>query len=477
MGPVSDANTISRVVTQYAPCACSPLLKISAVSQPYNPNGGTAVWTTYTYDGMGRTVSVTAPDGASHTQTAYNGNSTKVTDPAGKWKTSTSDVFGNLTVVTEPDPGDPNNTWLTNYSYNAFNQLLSVSMPRPTGTQTRSFAYTGADMTSATNPENGTVTYSYDGAHRVVSRTDAMGQVTQYDRDSYGRVTEVRYYDASQDERVSERADYTYDAGTNGVGHLTGVSFHGGIVGANQAYTLSYGYSVVGRMTSQQLVVVTNPYWRPTITFTAAYTWDNEGRMTAQQNPTVMLPYQWYPAVLGTEGFSYDTDGRMTGMTLDTGNGPMPYASATYGPAGEMQSLSYLGMTEQRSYNSLLQMTHQWVSGYMDMTYNYSTTANNGRITGSVDAVANETTSYTYDALNRLTGAANGQWTAGYTYDGFGNLTSKTGTGGAPYMAAVTYDANNHQTGMGYDANGNQAVGFYNVENRLQSIREHAIRV
>ena len=78
-------------------------------------------------------------------------------------------------------------------------------------------------------------------------------------------------------------------------------------------------------------------------------------------------------------------------------------------------------MTEQRSYNSL-----------MDMTYNYSTTANNRRITGSTDAVANETTSYTYDALNRLTGAANGQWTAGYTYDGFGNLTSKTGTGGAP---------------------------------------------
>ena len=36
-------------------------------------------------------------------------------------------------------------------------------------------------------------------------------------------------------------------------------------------------------------------------------------------------------------------------------------------------------------------------------------------------------------------------------------------------MAAVTYDANNHQTGIGYDANGNQAVGFYSVENRLQA--------
>ena len=42
---------------------------------------------------------------------------------------------------------------------------VSNSACMPQGTQTRTFAYTGADMTSATNPENGTVTYQYDGAH------------------------------------------------------------------------------------------------------------------------------------------------------------------------------------------------------------------------------------------------------------------------------------------------------------------------
>src|SRR6266576_3713092 len=58
-----------------------------------------ANWTVYTYDGIGRTLSVKQPDGASTTTYAYAGNQITVTDPAGKWKTFTSDVLGNLTTV------------------------------------------------------------------------------------------------------------------------------------------------------------------------------------------------------------------------------------------------------------------------------------------------------------------------------------------------------------------------------------------
>ena len=75
---------------------------MSAVSEPYAP-GATPVWTTYAYDGSGRTLTVTAPDG-SITSYTYQGNSTTVTDPAGSWKTSTVDAYGNLILVTEPNP-------------------------------------------------------------------------------------------------------------------------------------------------------------------------------------------------------------------------------------------------------------------------------------------------------------------------------------------------------------------------------------
>src|SRR5207245_1317615 len=63
---------VASVQTQYAPCACSPLGKMSRVSQPYAP-GATPVWTSYTYDGSGRTLTVTAPDGSA-THYAYLGN-------------------------------------------------------------------------------------------------------------------------------------------------------------------------------------------------------------------------------------------------------------------------------------------------------------------------------------------------------------------------------------------------------------------
>ena len=50
---------------------------------------------------------MTQPDGASTTTYVYSGNQTTVTDPAGKWKTFTTDVQGNLTTVTEPDRRPP----------------------------------------------------------------------------------------------------------------------------------------------------------------------------------------------------------------------------------------------------------------------------------------------------------------------------------------------------------------------------------
>ena len=183
------------------------------------------------------------------------------------------------------------------------------------------------------------------------------------------------------------------------------------------------------------------------------------------------MPQSTGATTLQTAGYQYDANGRMNTMTWDAGYGSTTFATATYGAAGEMLSLSYGAGTESRTYNSLLQLTNQSLPGYMNMTYNYPATGNNGRITGSVDAVAGETTAYSYDGVNRLTGASNSLWSVAYGYDGFGNLTSKSGTGGAPSMTAA-FDAGNHQVGSSYDANGNQLYGTsgtnsYNVENRM----------
>ena len=53
-------------------------------------------------------------------------------------------------------------------------------MPRGGQNQYRTFNWSGSDLASATNPENGTISDQYDGAHRVTRRTDAKGQQTRY---------------------------------------------------------------------------------------------------------------------------------------------------------------------------------------------------------------------------------------------------------------------------------------------------------
>src|ERR1035437_9367820 len=213
---LATTPAVSQVDTQYAPCACSPLGKMWRVSMPYAPSGA-PIWTTYTYDGSGRTLTVTAPDG-SVTRTeylsaygSYTGNLVRMTDPAGKWKIQQTDAIGNLIRVIEPNPGGGAD-WITNYTYDVLGHLTVVSMPRSNGTQERTFLYTGVDLTSARNPENGLVTYQYDASHHVTKRTDAKGQETRYTYDAYGRLTEVQHWAGSPlVELTQQRVDYSYD--------------------------------------------------------------------------------------------------------------------------------------------------------------------------------------------------------------------------------------------------------------------------
>jgi YD repeat-containing protein len=175
--------------------------------------------------------------------------------------------------------------------------------------------------------------------------------------------------------------------------------------------------------------------------FDAGYTWDQEGRMTGtsygrQGSSSVNYTLQ------------YDANGRLGGMQ-DAANGNMTVATASYGVAGEMLGLTYFGYGEGRTYNAMLQMTRMTVSGMMDMQYVYPGGANNGRITQSIDGIGGETVNYTYDALNRLSGAGatNGSWGQAFTYDGFGNLTAKTVTQGSAPTLNVSFDLNNRGEG------------------------------
>ncbi len=400
-------------------------------------------------------------------------------------------------------------------------------MQRGSVTQKRFFNWTGSDLTSTTNPENGTVAYTYDSAHHVLTRLDAKGQQTNYTYDIYGRLTLVQHL-VSGTEDLTQRISYYYDAippgyqngsatpfnnppsgcCSNTAGRLAAVQFPNsnsnvGWFGDDvQQLVYLYSYNQAGRVTMQDLRLAGGGSLVPTMDFTATHTWDNMGRMTGMNyplnGPQVAMYYDAMSNLSSETQVvcqAYDQNGDCVTW------GPSPLASATYNFAGQLTALNYNNFsitgsvgaygwfqTETHTYNSMLQLTNiasssPYPSGaQLNMTYAYSTTQNNGRIVSSVDAVSGENVSYTYDSLNRLIAAATSgttgvQWGDSYSYDGFGNLTSKVVTKGTAPQVYPQVNSATNQARMsgdyGFDANGNwlgaggSQINTWNVENQL----------
>ena len=463
-----DSTLVSTVDTQYAPCGCSPLLKMSQTSNPYGPSEN-EVWTTYTYDARGRVLTEMKPDG-SVTHTTYSLNTTTVKDPAGKVKIFTNDGYGNLTQVFEPYPDPTVLTvgYATTYAYNGANQLVGVTMPRPSGngtySQMRSYSWNDTDLASSTDPETGTTTYQYDANHHMTQKTDANGQQTRNTYDPYGRLQQTQHWTwvaTGQDpdpahpvntlQRIpSQDVDYYYDIpldnsgySTNTWGRLVGVQFHNEI-SPNDPFSLYYlyNYKPSGRVAGNRMEMFTSSGVK-LVDMQASYTWDTQGKMTSMTYP---LANPGDAPAGPTFNYSYDAMNRLSGMTETIwwqyngtwmqANAPQAVVSGvTYNSASQMTQLTMGGWdTEQRSYNSLMQLTSIGGAG-VNLFYNFTAGANNGRIASMTDNVTNETVTYQYDSLNRLIAASStGGWNTSYGYDGWGNLTNKGGSQGVPYL-------------------------------------------
>jgi hypothetical protein len=103
----------------------------------------------------------------------------------------------------------------------------------------------------------------------------------------------------------------------NTIGRLSAVTFNGGINDEfNDSYYYLYSYTPPGRVGAQMMGVQAQPVHQLSaatwLTFSAAYQWDNEGRMTSLQYPTVQIT-GWgnYPGVMPTAGYQYDANGRL----------------------------------------------------------------------------------------------------------------------------------------------------------------------
>ncbi|MBI2777369.1 MAG: RHS repeat protein [Chloroflexi bacterium] len=367
--------------------------------------------TTFTYDGADRVRTTTAPLGA-------------VT-------TVDYDLAGNRTAIIDA------NLQSTSFEYDAANHLTAVVDPLARRT-TYAYDETG-NLVMRTDANTHLTTYAYDLASRLVTQTQPMGRVWTYEYDPDGNVTKVVDPIASA---TPTTIDYQSTATYDEFNHLATQTFYGNQVvsygyDANGNRTLlddapgasSYAYDVLNRLTT---------YHRAGgITQQITYAYDLAGNVTSRTylDGTV-------------ESLTYDDDGRLAtvaggGATTTYGYDPAANLISTTLPSGN-------GYVESRTYDR---------SGRLTEVKNQKGATVLSRSTYTLDPVGNrlasqtttETTTYTYDPLDRLTKVcytvactSPGDNFRQYTYDFVGNrLTEVRDTGTTTYA----YDAADQLTG------------------------------
>jgi RHS repeat-associated protein len=278
--------------------------------------------------------------------------------------------------------------------------------------------------------------------------------------------------------------DSTGTFSQNPLGRLTAVQYPQSAAGVqiNDMYSYSQaGLPADKRLQVNQLVNYVdnnnhNQHQTVTVNLDSTYAYNNEGKITAIT----------YPSTIGVGGtsvpgtsYNYIYDGmyRLGAMT-DSNNNTI-VSGVSYNAANQLLGMTFNGIGETRGYNVLNQLTSIVAGSSENLTYNYPTGANNGKAGSMYNALSGETVTYTYDSLNRMATAAGSGWGEAYTFDGFGNLTTKKVTAGSgPSLSASVNPANNQLQGYGfnYDANGNAVftnsnnVTAYDVENHISGV-------
>jgi len=172
------------------------------------------IFTNTSRDELERLKLVTRPDGNTmqydYTGCGCAGTSTVTeTDETGcKVKTET-DFLGRMWKVSEmSDPYTAYNR--VTYTYDALDRITQITHAKGSGpqSQTRSFVYDGyGRLQSETNPESGTITYTYKPNDLVETVSDQRGVVRTYGYNTRNMVTGVSYNDGG----ATPSVNFSYD--------------------------------------------------------------------------------------------------------------------------------------------------------------------------------------------------------------------------------------------------------------------------
>jgi RHS repeat-associated protein len=357
--------------------------------------------TTYTYDAVGNTTSVTQLAGTSQpATTSYSydpvfGQITSVIDPLGHTWSVGLDNHGNATSVTDP-LGHP-----TTETYDGQGQIASIADAL---SNTTHLAYTNGDLTSIADPLGNTSYFFSDAAGRTTWTQDPMGSRTNLSYSTLDDLTQTMDEDGNL-------TKFSYDPNSN---LKTVTDANGGLT--------SYSYDPMNRKASR-----TDP-----LSATETYGYDGSGNLTGHTDRRGKVTVYQYDGInrrkfagFGYTGSSYEST---SSYQFDLGDRIKQIVDSITG-------------TTMRQYDLLNDLTdEQTPQGEVGYLYD------NARRRQSMTVVGQPTVSYGWDNANRLTGITQGSTSIPFNYDNANrriNLTLPNGI-----LLTYTYDNDSRVTAM-----------------------------
>ena len=390
---LSDPDGVTYVNTAYDGDG-----NVASVSIPYRTSAQASYVTSYQYDGLNRKRFAYNPDSTSQSSSSYEewsyaGNVVTFTDENGNQWQRTSDAQGNLTTVQEPNGSSTSPSMETDYSYDGFGNLWSVTQwggpKNSAGSRNRSFTYDGMSrLRSSTNPETGTTTYVYDAAGNLQTKTapapnaaasSSLTVTTNYGYDALNRLISKTF---TSDSYQTPWTCFQYGlpttgvSGANQIGRLMNEWTQRYNAGACASAISPSGfltarkitsYDIMGRVKQEQQCTPSNC---TSTMFGLSNTYDLTGNLLTYTNGIASTPGAGSGALTLTQAFG--GAGRIQSLTSSWNDsshppaifGPPTASSPQYAPQGTLAGAvfgSVLNLT--RSYDPRQRLTGENVVG------------------------------------------------------------------------------------------------------------------
>lgn len=397
-------DALGRTTGQTDPLGYSSTTQYNALDQLTQAKDALNQTSALNYDAAARLTGVVNQAGVTIEGYGYDsqGRVNRVTDALGQSTSIRYDASGRIDQVTDRKGQQ------TTISYDARGQISQISKPG----QTISYQYDAVGRLTEVRDATTVSTHQYDNADRLTqidTTTSAGSHRLAYEYDSLDRVKQRTL--SGTGIAAPETTSYEWDLAGRLLSHSTTIG--------GQAHKTSYEYDAAGRLAARKVQAGSQQDL-----ITQRYGYDSVERLA--QIKYIKAEGQAGEQLIEQIDYGYDAKGQRISKTTLNNNG-----------AGVNET----PMTASYDAGNRVTGVNLVIAG-QTKTYSLSYDANGNLTQKQNSADGADTTTYNWDANDRLTGITQPGLTANFSYDVFGRRIQSTITrqGQSPAMVQYLYE-------------------------------------